>query len=140
MSLFKDLLEMVIPVAHADEEEPVIVEKGEEEDAAVDEAIEEEDEEDEDEDDEDDEEELEDPLETMREDVLASAGCKPYTDDYEACAARVQAHADKIAEMEANGEDVHHMHDNAEDCVEEFFAREEYILHHVAPKLFHKLK
>lgn len=118
----------------------MIVEKGEEEDAAVDEAIEEEDEEDEDEDDEDDEEELEDPLETMREDVLALAGCKPYTDDYEACAARVQAHADKIAEMEANGEDVHHMHDNAEDCVEEFFAREEYILHHVAPKLFHKLK
>ncbi|KAG4407638.1 hypothetical protein JTP64_003173 [Candida tropicalis] len=141
MSFFRELLESVIPTAHAEEDEEVVIQEVDEEEpeAAPEESVEEEtveeedDEEDDDEDDEDDEDEEEtvDPLDTLREECAKTAACKPFDHHFHECIERV------TKEQEEEGYEHKHY---KEDCVEEFFHLQHCVNDCVAPRLFNKLK
>ncbi|RCK57611.1 Cytochrome b-c1 complex subunit 6 [Candida viswanathii] len=157
MSFFRDLLESVIPTAHAEEDEQVVIQDvyeeepeaapeepiGEEtvevgspeegEEAEEEEAGEDDDDEDEDDDDEDDEDEEEqaDPLDTLREECAKTAACKPFDHHFQECIERV------TKEQEEEGYEHKHY---KEDCVEEYFHLQHCVNDCVAPRLFNKLK
>ncbi|CUM64737.1 uncharacterized protein PRCAT00002348001 [Priceomyces carsonii] len=141
MSILRDLIESVVPVAYADEPEEEPVEESTEDSADDSEkegddeeekGDDEEDEEDEEEDDEDDEEEeSEDPLDGMRAECASIPACKPFGHHYEECVERV------TKEQQEEGYE-HKAY--KEDCVEEFFHLQHCINDCVAPKLFYKLK
>ncbi|CAN3376820.1 hypothetical protein DIURU_001601 [Diutina rugosa] len=136
MSLFKDLLELVTPVAYAEEAEEEVdtpeADAGADEDKSeVEEEAEEEEDAEDEEEDEDEEEELEDPQEVLREECKNLPECQPFNHHLEECIERVtkaQEHPD------------YHKQEHHEDCVEEFFHQQHFINECMAPKLFHKLK
>ncbi|EGW31571.1 uncharacterized protein SPAPADRAFT_62185 [Spathaspora passalidarum NRRL Y-27907] len=114
MSFLRDLIEAVVPSAHAEEPEE-----------EVEESVEAEEEE------EEDEEELVDPLDTLREECEKTEVCKPFAHHFHECVERVT--------KEQEDED-YHKKDYKEDCVEEFFHLQHCVNDCVAPRLFHKLK
>ncbi|CDK28706.1 unnamed protein product [Kuraishia capsulata CBS 1993] len=141
MSLFRDLIDSLLPtVAYAEEpeEEEEVVEETpaeESEEPAEEPAAEEEeasdDEEEEEEDEDDDDEEEEDPMVTLRKECEESAACKPFAHHFHECVERVTKQQE-----EPGYEDRHYK----EDCVEEFFHLQHCINDCSVPKLFYKLK